>query len=72
MENLELISTESFNRKKNQYLDILLDPGFQEVKRLFVLLFYKNENGRTVHTKYYLSTKEIKEYIRYDWWKKHF
>ena len=35
----------------NQYLDVLVDPSFQRVNRLFVLLF-ENEEDRTVHTKY--------------------
>ena len=45
----------------NQYLDYLIDPSFQGVKRLFVLLF-ENDTGRTVHGKYYLPTIEIKDY----------
>ena len=47
--------------KQNQYLDFLIDPRFQGVNRLFVLSF-ENENDRTVHTKYYLSNVEIKDY----------
>ena len=46
---------------QNQYLDILIDPSFQEVNRLFVLLS-ENENDRTVGTKYYLPNVEVKEY----------
>ena len=47
--------------RQNQYLDFLIDPRFQGVNRLFVLSF-ENENDRTVHTKYYLSNVEIKDY----------
>ena len=39
----------------------MIDPSFQAVNRLFVLSF-ENENDRTVHTKYYLPTVEIKDY----------
>ena len=43
------------------YLDYLIDPSFQEVNRLFVLSF-ENSTDRTVHTKYYLPTAEMKNY----------
>ena len=46
--------------RQNQYLDFLIDPSFQGVNRIFVLLF-ENENDRTVPTKYYLPTVEIKD-----------
>ena len=45
----------------NPYLDHLLDPIFQGVNRLFGLLF-EITTDRTVHTKYYLPTVEIKDY----------
>ena len=45
----------------NQYLDFLIDPSFQGVNRLFALSF-ENEDDRTVHTKYYHRTVEIKNY----------
>ena len=45
----------------NPYLDYLIDPSFQGVKILFVLKFEKNTD-RTVDTKYYLPTVEIKNY----------
>ena len=35
--------------RRNQYLDVLIDPSFQGVNRLFVLLF-ENEEDRKVHT----------------------
>ena len=45
----------------NPYLDYLTDRSFQGVNRLLVLSF-KNTTDRTVHTKYYLPTVEIKDY----------
>ena len=39
----------------------MIDQSFQRVNRLFVLSF-ENENCRTIHTKYYLPTVEIKNY----------
>ena len=45
----------------NPYLDTLNDPTFQIVNRLFVLSF-KNKDGRTVNTKYYLPFVEEKDY----------
>ena len=52
------VSTEGLN----QYLDFLINPSFQRVNRLFVLLF-ENEVDRKVHTGYYLPKVEIKDYI---------
>ena len=43
----------------SQYLDLLIDPRFQGVKRLFVLSF-ENEKQRTSDKRYYLPTVEIK------------
>ena len=43
------------------YLDFLIDPSFQEINRFFVLSF-ENQDDRTVHTKCYLPTVEIKGY----------
>ena len=45
----------------NLYLDLLIDPTFQGVNRSFALSF-ENKNDRTLHTKYYLPTTEIKDY----------
>ena len=45
----------------NLYLDFLIDPSFQGVNRPFTLSF-ENKNDRTLHTKYYLPTTEIKDY----------
>ena len=46
-------------QSSNPYLAFLINPSFQGVSRLFVLSL---ENNRTVHTKYYLPTVEIKDY----------
>ena len=45
----------------NPYLDHFIDPSFQEVNRLLVLSF-QNTTERTVHTKYYLPSVEIKDF----------
>ena len=46
----------------NQYLDYLLDPSFQGVNRLFVLLF--NANGSRIgHSRYYLPNAKVEDYI---------
>ena len=39
----------------------MIDPIFRGTNRLFVLLF-ENKDDRTVHTKYYLPTVEIKNH----------
>ena len=54
---MEKISIE----RTNTSADYLIDPSFQELNILFVLLF-QNTTYRTVHTKYYLPTVEIKNY----------
>ena len=45
----------------NPYLDLLINPSFQGVNRLFDLLFEGKDN-RIVNTKYYLPTVEINYY----------
>ena len=45
----------------NPYLHYLIDPGFQGENRVLVLSF-ENDTDRTIHTKYYFSTIEIKDY----------
>ena len=56
------MSIKSFNRKiKSQYLDFLVDPSFQGVNILFLLLS-EDEGDRKVHTAYYLAKVEIKDY----------
>ena len=49
------------SERQNQYLDFLISPRFQEVNRLFVLLF-EIEDYRKVQTRYYLPKVEIKDY----------
>ena len=46
---------------RNPYLDYLTGPRFQGVNRPFVLSL-ENTTDRTVYTKYYLPTVEIKDY----------
>ena len=48
-------------KRQNQYLDFLIDSGFQGVNRLFVLSF-ENDEDRKVHTRFYLPKVEIKDY----------
>ena len=49
------------NQGRNRSLDLLIDPSFQGVNRLFVLSF-KDDNGRKSYKQYYLPTVEIKNY----------
>ena len=58
---MEQISTKSSQERQNQYLEFLIDPIFQGVNRLFVLLF-ENEGDRKLHAGYYLPNVEIKDY----------
>ena len=58
---MEQISIRSKTYAQNQYLNHLVDPNFQGVNRLFVLSF-EDENGRTLHSEYYLPKVEIKDY----------
>ena len=51
---------------QNQYLHFLIDPSFQRVNRLFVLLF-ENEGDTKVYIGYYLPKVEKKRLQRYDW-----
>ena len=48
-------------KKRNQYLDYLIDPSFQGVNILFVLSFQVN-TYRIRHTRYFLPKVEIKGY----------
>ena len=47
---------------QNRYLNYLINPSFQGVNRLYFALPFKNENDRTLHSTYYLSKIEIKDY----------
>ena len=46
---------------QNPNLNHLVEPSFQGVNRLFVLVF-ENNDDRTSHDEYYLPTVEIKDY----------
>ena len=46
---------------QDRYLNCLINPSFQGANRIFVLPF-KNENGRTSHSIYYLPKVERKDY----------
>ena len=46
---------------ESKYLNYLINPSFEEVKRLFVLSF-ENENDRTSHLAYYFPKVKIKDY----------
>ena len=46
---------------QNKYLDYLIDPSFQGVNNLFVLL-YENNVYPKIHTRYFLPIREIKNY----------
>ena len=49
------------NQTKTNYFNYLIDPTFTKVNRLFVLSF-KNEDGRTSFSKYYVPKVEIKDF----------
>ena len=49
------------NQNKNNNLNYLIDPTFNNVNRLFVLSF-ENEDDRTSYYKYYMPSVEIKDY----------
>ena len=54
------MSSKVSTERQNQYLDFLIDPSFQGVNRLFILLF-ENEGDKNVHTGYHLPKVEIKD-----------
>ena len=49
------------DQEKNRYFQYLINPNFQRVNRLFVLLF-ENRTDRKVNTKYYIPKVETKYY----------
>ena len=49
--------TQSYPRR---YLDYLIDPSFQAVNKLFVLMFDVNAN-RLGHSRYYLPTAKVED-----------
>ena len=46
---------------ESRYLDVLIDPDFQGVNKLFVLSF-ENENGWESYRQYYIPTVEKSDY----------
>ena len=58
--NWKKYQTKASTEGKNQYLDFLIDPSFQGMKRLCVLLS-ESEDDRKLHTGYYLRKVEIKD-----------
>ena len=49
------------NQTKKNNSDLLIDPTFTSVNRLFVLTF-ENEDDRTSFSKYYLTEVEMKDF----------
>ena len=48
-------------QQRNRYLELLIDPSFQGVNRLFISSF-KNNGDKTSYMRYYLPRVEIKDY----------
>ena len=59
--NWKKYQSKMLTERQNQYLDYLIDPSFQGITRLFVLVF-QNEAQRISHRRYYFPTVEIKNY----------
>ena len=59
--NWNKFQTKVSTERQNQSLGSLIDPSFQGLNRLFVLPF-EDEAQRTSYWRYYLPTKEIKNY----------
>ena len=59
--NRNKYQTKVITQAQNQYLDYLIDPTFQEVKRLFVLLYEVYAYWKS-YKRYFLPTVEIKDY----------
>ena len=57
--NWKKYQSKMLTERQNQYLDYLIDPSFQGITRLFVLVF-QNEAQRISHRRYYFPTVEIK------------
>ena len=49
----------------NQFLDCLINPGFQIVNKLFVLVFNAIDNT-TKLWRYYLATAKVESYVMID------
>ena len=48
-------------QQQNKYLDLLINPSFQEVNRIVVLLV-TNTDGKVKYTRCYLLLVEVKDY----------
>ena len=59
--NWDKYQSKKTSQAQKRYLDILIDPSFQGVNRLFVLSF-KDDDGRKSYKQYYLPTAKIKDY----------
>ena len=59
--NYQTLTDQILTDRQIEYLDFLIDPSFHGVNRLFVLSF-KNEARRTSYKRYYLPTRDIKNY----------
>ena len=59
--NWNKYQTKVSTERGNQYLDFLIDPGFQGVNR-FTVLPFENEAQRTSYKRYHHPTREIKNY----------
>ena len=59
--NWNKYQTKVSSERVNQYLDFLIDLSFQGVNRLFVLSF-ENEAQRTSYKRFYIPTRDIKNY----------
>ena len=59
--NLNKYQSKTTNQAQNRYLEFLIDPSFEKVKRLSVLSF-KYENGRENCKQYYLPAVEKNYY----------
>ena len=58
-------------QERNRYLDFLIDPSFQGVNRLFVLLF-ENNTVRKSYKHYYFPAVEIKPPVQVPRWPSNF
>ena len=63
--NYQTLTDQILTDRQIEYLDFLIDPSFHGVNRLFVLSF-KNEARRTSYKRYYLPTRDIKNYVMID------
>ena len=58
---MEKISIKATIQTQKQYIDYLIGQSFQGEKRFFVLSLQSNPHW-TLHTRYFIPTREIKHY----------